>query len=381
MKKALIVGGSNGIGLALTNTLLSRNYSIIVVDKDGGNLPQTAQVNYVQLNLLNRDYSVFDQFQEIDALFITAGFGRLAFLEDLHEQELINIMRVNAEAVMRIIYRYYQKLACEKPFICAVMGSIAGLVCSPLFSAYSASKAAVCKYIEALNSELEYKGFNNRILNVSPGSIQGTRFNGSATTDLSLISCLANEIIDRAENRETLYIPKYDEVFADVICRSSCNPQKFGLESISYKMKSGRLDIPSKPQLKIGYLSGTFDLFHIGHLNLLRRAKQYCDYLVVGVHKDASHKGKKAFIPFEERKRIVESICFVDKAIESCKEDVDVYIKGILKYDFLFVGSDYKGTDRFNAYEEYFKDKGVKIIYFPYTEGTSSTELREALLK
>ena len=144
-------------------------------------------------------------------------------------------------------------------------------------------------------------------------------------------------------------------------------------------MDSGRFN--DKPQLKIGYLSGTFDLFHIGHLNLLRRAKQYCDYLVVGVHKDALHKGKETFISFEERLEIVQSVKYVDKAIMSEREDCDVYLKGIVKYDYLFVGSDYKGTERFERYEKLFVDKDVKIIYFPYTKCTSSTQLREGLSK
>ncbi len=133
------------------------------------------------------------------------------------------------------------------------------------------------------------------------------------------------------------------------------------------------------PQVRIGYLSGTFDLFHIGHLNLLRRAKEYCDYLVVGIHKDASHKGKEAFIPYDERCDIVRNIKYVDKVIQSLPEDDEVYRQGIVKYDYLFVGSDYKGTERFNRYEAYFADKNVSIVYFPYTKGTSSTRLRDAL--
>ena len=129
--------------------------------------------------------------------------------------------------------------------------------------------------------------------------------------------------------------------------------------------------------IKVGYLSGTFDLFHIGHLNLLERAKQHCDYLVVGINKDASHKGKTTFIPLEERKRIVGALKIVDKVIESFPEDSTAW--EFIRYDYLFVGSDYKGSERFNKYEEFFKDKGVEIIYFPYTQGTSSTELRDAL--
>lgn len=229
-----------------------------------------------------------------------------------------------------------------------------------------------------MNVELEKSGTDNRILNVSPGSINGTRFNGG-DNDLSLTKSLATEILSHANAHELLFIPDYDTVFKGVIERYHSNPHKFGIESYDYKMNTGRMNL--KPQVKIGYLSGTFDLFHVGHLNLLRRAKQYCDYLVVGVHKDASHKGKETFIPFDERMAVVGSTKYVDKVIPSLPEDCDIYKNGIIKYDFLFVGSDYKGTERFNRYEDYFADKGVQIIYFPYTKGTSSTQIRELIIK
>jgi glycerol-3-phosphate cytidylyltransferase len=264
----------------------------------------------------------------------------------------------------------------KEPFLCAVMGSIAGLLCSPLFATYSATKAALCNAIESLNIELEMAGTENRILNVSPGSIKGTRFNGG-NNDLNLTESFAQAIIAKMEQRQTLFIPQYEEVFKGVLERYHQDPHQFGLQSYRFKQESGRTS--SKPQLRIGYLSGTFDLFHIGHLNLLRRAKQYCDYLVVGVHKDASHKGKDTFISYEERVEIVKNIKYVDKVIPSEKEDCDIYLKGIVKYDYLFVGSDYQGTERFNRYEQIFADKGVKIIYFPYTQGTSSSQLRKAL--
>lgn len=129
--------------------------------------------------------------------------------------------------------------------------------------------------------------------------------------------------------------------------------------------------------MKIGYLSGTFDLFHVGHLNLLKRAKEQCDYLIVGVHGSGAWKGKETFIPLEERKAIVGACKYVDKVVDSCKEDSDAW--DLWHYDRLFVGSDYKGTERFNRYEEYFKDKGVDIVYFPYTKSTSSTQIRKKI--
>ena len=164
----------------------------------------------------------------------------------------------------------------------------------------------------------------------------------------------------------------YESIYKEVLDSYIKNPVEFGQKSYEYKQQSGR--IRNRPQLRIGYLSGTFDLFHIGHLNLLRRAKEYCDYLVVGVHKDASHKKKKVYIPFEERVAIVKSITYVDKVIESYPEDDEAYRE--IKYHYLFVGSDYKGTERFKRYEDFFKDKDVEIIYFPYTTETSSTKLR-----
>ena len=230
---------------------------------------------------------------------------------------------------------------------------------------------------EGLNAELEACGSGNRILNVAPGSIKGTKFCGASENDLSLTADLACAIVERMAARETLYIPEYDTIYKGVLERYHTNPHKFGLDSCRYKLESGRMNL--KPQLKVGYLSGTFDLFHIGHLNLLRRARRYCDYLVVGVHKDASHKEKTAYVPFEDRCAIVEGTKYVDKVIQSLPEDDEIYRQGIVNYDFLFVGSDYKDTERFRRYEEYFADKNVQIVYLPYTDGICSTMLRKEL--
>lgn len=130
----------------------------------------------------------------------------------------------------------------------------------------------------------------------------------------------------------------------------------------------------------VGYTTGVFDLFHIGHLNILKRAKENCDYLIVGVTVDelVSYKGKKAFIPFEERAAIVEAIKYVDKVVPQTSMDKMEAWKN-LKFNRMFVGDDWKGTDVWNHWEEEFAKVGVDIVYFPYTKQTSSTELREAL--
>lgn len=130
----------------------------------------------------------------------------------------------------------------------------------------------------------------------------------------------------------------------------------------------------------IGYTTGVYDLFHIGHLNLLKRAKENCDYLIVGVTVDelVSYKGKKAFIPFEERAAIVEAIKYVDKVVP--QENMDK-MSAWKKYHFnkMFVGDDWKGTDTWNRLEKEFAEVGVEIVYFPYTKQTSSSQLRESL--
>lgn len=381
IKNALVVGGSNGIGLAIALELLRQGAKVTVVDRvapDAAACAMADSLSFRQENLLNDDFSFLEEYKDIDMLMITAGFGRVAKFETIVPAEIGNSFQVNTVSLFKIIRFYYDRMLGDDDFYCGVMGSIAGLVSSPLFALYGATKAAVCNGVESLNVELEKAGSKNRILNVSPGSIKGTRFNGGSN-DLNETELLAREIVGRIIRRETLFIPKYEETFKGVIDSYREDPHAYGLHSYEYKCQSGRFN--NRPQLKIGYMSGTFDLFHIGHLNLIRRAKQCCDWLVVGVHADASHKGKETFIPLHERMEIVRSIKYVDQVILSEREDSDVYFKGRVKYDFLFVGSDYKGTERFNRYERLFENTGVKIIYFPYTEGTSSTQLRKVISK
>ena len=384
MKKALIVGGNSGIGLSICKQLLNYYDYLYIVGKDAISceaLPDDTRrefeekTSFYKLNFINNDFSIFDDITDIDTLVITVGFGRVALFEDLTEAEIRNLLNVDFNAIVSIIKKYYHKIKSGQPFYTAVMGSIAGHVSSPYFSVYGAAKAGLCSFIENINIELKASGYQNRILDISPGSLKGTAFNGGVN-NLSLVDDITSVALEKMYSRETLFIPQYDEIYKDVIDRYYTDPIRFGDDSYRYKEESGRISL--NPQVVVGYLSGTFDLFHVGHLNLLRRAKEQCDYLIVGVHNSGAWKGKETFIPFEERCEILKNIKFVDRVVESPDEDSDAW--DLYHYHKLFVGSDYKGTERFKRYEEMFKDK-VEIIYFPYTKGTSSTQLRNAISK
>lgn len=134
--------------------------------------------------------------------------------------------------------------------------------------------------------------------------------------------------------------------------------------------------------MTIGYTTGVYDLFHIGHLNLLKNAKGMCDYLVVGVTVDelVAYKGKHSMIPFEDRIEIVRSCKYVDAAVPQYDMDKLAACKK-LGATVLFVGDDWYGTDKWKRYEKEFAAEGIKIIYFPYTKGISSTKISEALQK
>lgn len=374
MKEALVVGGSNGIGLAVSVSLSTLCDKVILVDRYVPNIKLPKNMVLIEEDLTTSDFQWLKECNDVDVLFYSAGFGRVAPFDLLKAKEIENAFRVNAVSAFIILNHFMPKLKSQELFYCGVMVSIAGRIASPLFSVYSATKAALFRGIEAINTELRMAGSRNRILEISPGSIKGTSFSGQKT-NLEVLKRLSDTIVNSMLNHEEILIPEFEDIYKNVLQRYQADPIQFAQDSYNYKIESNR--IQEKPQITIGYLSGTFDLFHVGHLNLLRRARRECDYLVVGVHKDASHKGKETFIPFEERMEILKNIKFVDKVIESEKEDSDVYKKGIVKYDKLFVGSDYKGSERFNQYERFFKDKGVEIIYFPYTKGTSSTQLRE----
>lgn len=245
MKRMLVVGGANGIGLSIAQEMAKRESTEKVYIVDKAQLEKQyfhSKIVFSQFDLTNIDYSFFDCFTDIDSLIITAGFGKLALFRDVTEQHIIDSFNVNTIAVIRIIKHFYYKLEGKEDFYCGVMDSMAGWMSSPFFAVYGATKAALKIFIESVNVELLKTNSINLILNISPGSIKGTSFN-KGQNDLAVLQNLTLEILHHLENKDDIFIPKYEEVFKEVLGRYHNDFRKEGAHSYDYKLKSDRIDV------------------------------------------------------------------------------------------------------------------------------------------
>lgn len=132
---------------------------------------------------------------------------------------------------------------------------------------------------------------------------------------------------------------------------------------------------------RVGYVPGVFDMFHVGHLNILRNARLACDYLIAGVVSDeraVDAKGKQPVVPLGERLEVVRSIRYVDDAVvEDVPEKLEMWRR--LRFDVIIKGDDWRGTPKGDKLERDFASVGVEVVYLPYTVHTSSTMLRQVL--
>lgn len=243
IRRALIAGGANGIGLAIAHELAQRDSTEVVYVVDKSALAAEYQHPKIQpflFDLTADDYSFFDRFGDIDCLMVTAGFGHLALFKDIPETLIGDYFNVNAIPAMRLVKRFYHKLEGAADFYCGVMVSIAGFMSSPFFSVYGATKAALKIFIESVNVELAKGGSHNCILNVSPGSVKGTAFNGGQT-DLAQTRQLVVDLLRHLEAKEDLFIPKYEEVFKEVLQRYHDDFRKEGAHSYEYKKADPRM--------------------------------------------------------------------------------------------------------------------------------------------
>lgn len=243
IKRILIVGGANGIGLSIATEMAARETTekVYIVDKAPLNVQYAnSKIECFQFDLTTANYEFFDRFTDINALMITAGFGKLALFKDIPEQHIIDSFNVNTIPVLRLIKRFYTKMEAEDDFYCGVMDSISGWMSSPFFAVYGATKAALKIFIESVNVELQKGGSSNVILNVSPGTIKGTSFY-AGKNDLPALQELTCEIIQHLENKDDVFIPKYEEVFKEVLARYHADFRKEGKHSYDYKQNSKRL--------------------------------------------------------------------------------------------------------------------------------------------
>lgn len=133
---------------------------------------------------------------------------------------------------------------------------------------------------------------------------------------------------------------------------------------------------------KIGFTDGVYDLFHVGHLNMINTAKSMCEYLIVGVHGDDvvyEYKHRYPIINEADRKRIIESIKGVDKAVINTFRD-KLKLLDLHNFDVVFIGDDWKGTERWNNFEKVLGARGVDVVYVPYTRGISTTDIRNKIM-
>ena len=245
MKNVLIVGGANGIGLSIAKVLVKKDEVVKVYIVDKAPLAEQYQETKIEsqvFDLTNSDYSIFDQYHDIDGLVISAGFGRLALFKDIPEEMIATYFNVNTIAIIRVIKHFYDRLLSKDDFYCGVMVSIAGFMSSPFFSLYGATKAALKIFIESVNVELEKAGCSNRILNVSPGAIKGTCFNQNGDNDLELTKPLAVDIIKYLKRKCDLFIPQYEEIYKHVLERYHDDFRTEGLHSYDYKVEKSRIE-------------------------------------------------------------------------------------------------------------------------------------------
>lgn len=134
---------------------------------------------------------------------------------------------------------------------------------------------------------------------------------------------------------------------------------------------------------KIGYTDGVYDLFHVGHLNMIKEAKKHCDFLIVGVHSDQivkEYKNRETIINEKDRATIVGAIKYVDKVvINNTRDKLELW--KLHHFDVVFIGDDWKGTERWNKFEVELSKIGVDVVYIPYTKGISTTKIRNKIGK
>ena len=218
--KYVIIGGSRGLGLSIANILLRKNNEIVVFDINPLEIPNE-KIIYKRFDLTKDDFLLLkNDIENSDGVIFTAGIGRVAFFNDYNFDEIERTISIDLISLIKIITISSDRIMTKNDFYFMCISSIAGLVSSPLFSVYSAAKAGVCKYVEAVNTELLKSKCNNRITNVVATSFDGTAFNGGKTNLLCLES-LSEYLIESMLRKDE--ICKVNNELIDSIIRNTMN--------------------------------------------------------------------------------------------------------------------------------------------------------------
>lgn len=357
MKKAIILGSNSYLGLLIEEILKKQGINVQVIGKEN----KAYQLATSKLGIYSELIALI-KAEKPDILINCVGSGVISD----YESSLIDIeldLRINTLFPLNIFVPLLEDI----DYILNI-NSVAIALPSPLFASYAASKAYTAKYIETINAENINSSNKAVITDVhlfnfsnSPSFGDGTHANHK--TNLARI----NKTIDAMFMRQTNY---FEAPFFEVKKRSE-------FERIAFIERSQNQKIQRVHKKRIiGYLTGSFDLFHYGHLKLIARAASQVDVLVVGVHNSGAWKGKNFHDTLTIRKQNIKALRYVDRVITTSGEDDQDWEN--VHYNYLFVGDDYQNSKRFNKYEKTLKNK-AKIIYLPRTKNISSTFLRETI--
>lgn len=363
--KVAILGSTSFLGRAVKELLSKRipNVQFLEFSRKNNNL------------FLSRDFD-FEKFienlinQKPEIIINCVGAGMIQEFKDVSRATLEKDFITNAEFPAKVFLSLHNF---EELKFALNLSSVSVDLPSPLFASYAASKAYASKIIETINSENLAKKMQVVITDAHLFNFKSSsNFSGGNNVPSSEEMERIGKTIDAMFNKQMIF---YEEGFLEVLEKSKNNLDFFVQKS--FNDKSERVKNIGNKQ-NIGYLTGSFDAFHFGHINLIRRASQMCDRLIIGIHKDGKRKNVEFVHSLDERISYLKSIRFVDEVIITSGEDDKDW--EVAKYNTLFVGSDYQGTERFNKYEITLERK-AKIVYLPRTEGVSSTLMREKMIK
>lgn len=362
--KIAILGSSSFIGDSIKKYLLEINPSneIFEFSRTNGNLNLTPSFDHERFAA-----SLLEINPEV--LINCVGIGEIKEYSKTSRSLLERDFLVNSE-FPSFLFSNLEKFK-DLKFAMSI-SSVSSDLPSPLFSSYAASKAYSSKFIESINAENFVKNSDVVITDAHLFNFKSsTNFSGGSNSATSEEVNRIKKCVDAMFAKQRTF---YEENFKEVLERSASQYEQFVKKSFDDKIsrtKSNKIE-------NIGYLTGSFDAFHFGHINLIRRAASLCDKLVIGIHENGKRKNVDFIHSLEERIANLKSLRFVSEVIVSSGEDDKDWEK--VKYSSLFVGTDYQGTERFERYEKSLDGK-ARIIYLPRTEGVSSTQIRERQIK